>query len=89
MSYPFSMHDPASHVTPGYDLIQVDSKTSKIYICSILCTGVSSNMSLPCLPCQTSQSLITGIETGIKESSKKLHYAAMSNMQLRYKLVEV
>ena len=46
-------------------------------------------MSLLCPLCQTSQSMIVSIENGIKESSKKSHYAAMSNMQLRHKLVEV
>ncbi|KAF8221799.1 hypothetical protein L208DRAFT_1529184 [Tricholoma matsutake] len=89
MTYPFSMHDPALRITPGYNLIWIESQHSIVHVWSILCSGISPTTSGQCLACQSMRPLVTAIEDHARKPVTRLDHTTMSSIQHNEKLKEV
>jgi hypothetical protein len=91
MTYPFSMHHPASRITPGYNLIWIKSQHSIVHVRSILCSGISPTTSGQCLACQSMslRPLVTAIEDHARKPVTRLDHTTMSIIQHNEKLKEV
>ncbi|KAH6916952.1 hypothetical protein BKA70DRAFT_1089861 [Coprinopsis sp. MPI-PUGE-AT-0042] len=83
LSYPYAIHHPSNRFNPGYEILSVDDSLSTIAVRAPACTGIASNTSGSCAPCQSIDDLVLRVENHAKaQDFRGMQVSSLSHLQM-------